>query len=185
MGLPHAVLIQSFPPIAGAGCRVLVLGSVPGVASLNAGQYYAHPRNTFWPIIRALFPDVNGEYPARCQMLLHHGVALWDVLASCERPGSLDQNIRAAIPNDIPSLLEQCPRLHAVCLNGGAALRYYRKHFSLLPLSIHPLPSTSPAAARLRLEEKLEAWTILKALAELPITSRKETYHDDAICPHH
>ncbi len=154
-------IIQSFDPIVGPGARVLILGSMPGVASLEAGQYYAHPRNAFWQIMGHLFdahPDL--PYETRRSILIDQGVAVWDVLKHCRREGSLDSNIRDEIPNDFRKLFEMHPGISRVLLNGGTAAHCYKKYAgSLRPgLATVLVPSTSPAYAAMRFEEKLGRW---------------------------
>ncbi|THF56901.1 DNA-deoxyinosine glycosylase [Pseudothauera rhizosphaerae] len=160
--------VFSFPPIAAPDARVLVLGSMPGAASLAAGQYYAHPRNAFWPIMGALFGfDPRAAYAERAAALQAAGVALWDVLASCVRPGSLDSAIAAdsIVPNDFRGFLAAHPGIRSIFFNGAAAEACYRRH--VLPqgewaaLPMLRLPSTSPAHAALDLARKLEAWQAL------------------------
>lgn len=139
---------------------------MPGVASLEAQQYYAHPRNAFWPIVDAVLGIDRGlAYDERCRRLTSRGVAVWDVLRSCYRPGSLDADIRAdsVIANDIPGLLETHPHIDRIGFNGGAAENLFRRH--VLPVltaadrvSLVRLPSTSPAHASMRLAEKVERW---------------------------
>jgi double-stranded uracil-DNA glycosylase len=154
---------------------VLVLGSLPGQASLAAGQYYAQPRNAFWTIMGALFaagPDL--PYAERAGRLRASGVALWDVCAAAVRPGSLDAAIEPAsiVVNDFDAFLRRHPRIRAVCLNGGTAHGLYLRRvrpglqepFRSLPL--HRLPSTSPAHAALRPAQKLERWRILQELLQ-------------------
>ncbi|KLJ01347.1 DNA-deoxyinosine glycosylase [Luteimonas sp. FCS-9] len=157
-------VLHSFAPVVAPGARVLVLGSMPGVASLDAGRYYAHPRNLFWPIMGALFdagPDV--DYARRLARLQAAGVALWDVASQCVRPGSLDARIEAGsvVANDIAGLLAAHPGIDRIRFNGSAAQALFRRH--VLPtLATVPdlarLPSTSPAHAAMRLEDKLAAW---------------------------
>ena len=152
---------------------MLVLGSLPGQASLAAGQYYAQPRNAFWTIMGALFgagPELS--YAERTGRLRTSGIALWDVCAAAVRPGSLDAAIEPAsiVVNDFAAFLRRHPGIRAVCLNGGAAYELYRRKvlpglpqpLRLLPL--HRLPSTSPAHAALRPAQKLERWRILQTL---------------------
>lgn len=141
---------------------MLILGSMPGKASLVADEYYAHPRNAFWTIMGALFgagPQL--PYPKRVDRLLANGIAVWDVLAQCERPGSLDAAIVGGSEkvNDLPGLIAQLPRLHRVCFNGATAETYFRRLIVPRPnLDYRRLPSTSPAHAALRPEEKLALW---------------------------
>ncbi len=151
--------LRGLPPIAHRRARLLVLGSFPGAASLASGQYYGHPRNHFWPILSALWATdlVALDYPARVAALERHGLALWDVYASCRREGSLDSAIRGAQPNDLATLVAGLPSLRAIGHNGGESARAMRLTRSLGP-PVHRLPSTSPANASWSFERKLEAW---------------------------
>ena len=158
-------LARSFPPLANAQARVLILGSMPGQASLAATQYYAHARNAFWPIMGALVgagPEL--PYPQRLQRLQAAGIALWDVLAECERPGSLDAAIVAASvrANDFAGLLPELPALRAIAFNGSAAEQAFCRHvLPALPglrVDLLGLPSTSPAHAARSLAQKLAEW---------------------------
>ncbi len=156
--------IRCFPPVADpATARVLVLGSMPGVASLSAGQYYAHPRNQFWPIMGALFgAHPSLPYDERLRALTHAGIALWDVLASCSRSGSLDTaiDLRSVQANDFATFLDTHPMINRVCFNGSLAERRFRLDVMprVRPLDMVKLPSTSPAHAALSPAEKLAAW---------------------------
>lgn len=157
--------VHSFPPIAPPGATRLVLGSMPGVASLRAGQYYAHPHNAFWPIMAALFGvPADAPYAARVQALECAGVALWDVLATCERSGSLDAAIRrdSESANDIAGVLTRCPAIRVVAFNGAAAEAAFRRHcpaeLANPALRFIRLPSTSPAYAALSRDAKCTAW---------------------------
>jgi len=152
-----------FPPIAAPDARVLILGSLPSRASLAAGHYYAHPRNQFWRIMAQLAG--GGEnYDARCERLRERGIAVWDVLASSVRPGSLDANIRldTARVNDFPRFFRDHPGIGRVCFNGRKAEAMFRRFVDAeqLPddLRYATLPSTSPAHAALGFEQKLDAW---------------------------
>jgi hypoxanthine-DNA glycosylase len=165
---------QGFPWVARADARVLVLGSMPGQASLAAAAYYAHPRNVFWEIMGVLF-DAGREldYAVRLDRLTGAGVALWDVAHRCRRPGSLDAAIvRDSVePNDFAALFRACPQLHTVGFNGGTARELYRRRVLPLdpavgrPLVYHLLPSTSPAHAALDFSAKLARWRVLAAAA--------------------
>ena len=161
--------LQGLPPLVSPATRVLVLGSFPGVRSLQLQQYYAHPQNHFWPILQSLWPQgpwpADGDYARRCACALALGLGIWDVYASCEREGSLDTAIREARLNDFPGLLRQCPRLTGIVHNGGESFRHARAveqslaHAGLADrVRIHKLPSTSPANASWRFERKLDAW---------------------------
>jgi double-stranded uracil-DNA glycosylase len=156
----------SFPPIAGKDAQLLILGSMPGIKSLQEQQYYAHPRNAFWPIMANLFDiDLNLDYTARCQKLLEHQVAVWDVLKSCQRQGSLDQAIEmeSIIANDFNSFLQQQNQVKRIFFNGGKAEQVFKRY--VIPtltveqqLSFQLLPSTSPAHAAKSLDEKCQLW---------------------------
>ncbi|WP_238944801.1 DNA-deoxyinosine glycosylase [Vandammella animalimorsus] len=170
-----ASLLQGLPPILDARTRVLVLGSFPGAASLAAGQYYAHPRNQFWPILAALhtppaWPALPPDYAARRQWLLQQGIGLWDVYASCERQGSLDSAIRNASVNALHSLRQRCPQLALIAHNGGESYRH-RRLTEALGLPVLRLPSTSPANASWSFERKLAAWRAALLPALLPTPS--------------
>lgn len=165
--------IHSFPPIADAGCHLLILGSMPGEASLAAGQYYAHSRNAFWPVMGELLRFQPAmAYPRRVEALLGAGIALWDVLKSCERSGSLDSAIvpGSLLVNDFPAFFEQHRQIERVAFNGATAEQLFRRHVShglpagLAPRSLVRLPSTSPAHASLSLEEKARRWRALLGL---------------------
>ena len=155
-----AALLYGLPPIAGPDTRLLILGSFPGAASLQAGQYYAHPRNQFWPILAQLWPQdaQPQDYAGRCDWLLAHGLGVWDVYASCERAGSLDSAIRNASLNDFAALQQRCPLLQAAAHNGGESFRHAKKVQAALGLPVYRLPSTSPANASWSAERKLAGW---------------------------
>ena len=153
-------------PVFDARARLLVLGSFPGAASLRAAQYYAHPRNAFWPVMEALLGDAGlaaRPYAERLAALRHHRVALWDAVAACRREGSLDTAIQAAEPSDLPDLVARLPALGAIACNGALA---HRQALLALPqrdasgLPVLRLPSTSPAHAGLGLGDKIDAWRV-------------------------
>ncbi|HEY5020481.1 MAG TPA: DNA-deoxyinosine glycosylase [Steroidobacteraceae bacterium] len=167
MSAVPAARLYSFPPVARADARLLILGSMPGGASLAAGQYYAHPQNQFWPIMEQLCGARRSlSYPARLRRLQQRRVALWDVLQSCVRSGSLDAAIDhgSAVPNDLPQLLREHPRIERLCCNGTTAYRTVQRFFGAQLQREFPqlqclrLPSTSPAHAGMRLADKLLAW---------------------------
>lgn len=166
MGRPRAAALRGFAPVIDAGVHTLILGSFPSEASLAAGQYYAHPRNQFWPILGQILgePLAALDYPQRLARMLAHGIGLWDVLGACERAGSLDADIRAAQPNDFAPLLARAPRLVLVLFNGQAAGRYAPR-FAAAGLAVAVLPSTSPAHAGRSLEQKLACWRAALAAA--------------------
>ncbi len=162
-------LSQGFAPLAGPDARTLILGSMPGVASLDANQYYAFPRNAFWKIMGELFnagPELS--YASRLQILGSNQIALWDVIHTCHRPGSLDSNITAdgMITNDFNGFFEQHPDIRQVYFNGQKATRLFEKR--VLPnlegnFEYQTLPSTSPANAASSYAKKLEAWSVIKS----------------------
>ena len=139
---------------------------MPGAASLARGEYYVHPQNGFWRVMSALTgAAADAPYAERAAALRDAGIALWDVYAECERPGSLDSAIRNGRRNDIPGLLAECPGIGAAGLNGSRALAVFRREIlPLLParrrtsLAVVPLPSTSPAHARITLAQKRQLW---------------------------
>lgn len=153
---------EGFEPILGDRARVLILGSLPGVKSIDEQQYYAHPRNAFWPIMRDLF-SVDGDYATRCAGLRETGIALWDVLQASVRPGSLDADIdvNTAFANDFNALLLRYDAIESVFFNGKKAQELFRR-LVLPTLCNRPymccLPSTSPAYAAMPYAEKREAW---------------------------
>lgn len=152
---------EGLPPVLDRDTRVVVLGSFPGLASLQAGQYYAHPRNQFWPLLSALWDvDLRAmSYRQRLNALRAHGLGLWDVYARCQRVGSLDRAITAVEPNDLASLARRAPRLRAVAHNGGESARLMRVTGALGVPALR-LPSTSPANASWSFERKLDAWRV-------------------------
>lgn len=153
--------LHGLPPVVGAGTVVLVLGSFPGVASLRAQQYYAHPQNQFWRLLQSLWPrqpmPALGQYDARCDWLLARGLGLWDVYAACEREGSLDARIRHAEVNDFAGLRARCPHLAAIAHNGGESFKH-SPSTAALGVPACKLPSTSPANASWSFERKRNAW---------------------------
>jgi len=160
--------IQSFPPIENPTARVLILGSMPGKESLRAGQYYAHHRNAFWPIMGDLLGAAPTlPYEARTQILKSSGIALWDVLASCTRHSSMDADIDAGSisANDFTSFFSKHPGITRVFFNGSMAEKcfwiYVQPLLAQRPLHYQRLPSTSPANASMRYEQKLEAWKMI------------------------
>jgi double-stranded uracil-DNA glycosylase len=160
-------MITCFPPIASPDAKILILGSFPGEESLRKQEYYAHPRNSFWFIIRTLFHlEAALSYPAGVKALQSHRVALWDVLLSCRREGSLDSFIDDAtiLVNDFQSFFRRYTCIEMIFFNGVKAEKEYRRRVlpSIDPLCTalhyHSLPSTSPAMAKLNRHEKLAQW---------------------------
>ena len=157
--------VRSFRPIAGRNARILILGSMPGRASLAAGQYYAHRQNAFWRIVcRLLGIDPASPYEARVRALRASRIAVWDVLHSCVRPGSLDSSIQEEAANDFNAFFRHHPGIAQVFFNGAKAEASFRRH--VLPAIERPLryarlPSTSPAHASLPFARKLKAWRVI------------------------
>lgn len=161
-------IISSFPPLVPRDFRVLILGSMPGKRSLENNEYYAHPRNLFWPLMGELYgAGRDHPYPQRVERLLAKHVGVWDVLAECDRPGSLDGAILpdSEVPNDISGLLERHPGITVVALNGGKAQQSFRRHVEprlapavLKRLRVLAMPSTSPANAGIPLAIKRAQW---------------------------
>lgn len=161
---------RGFAPIEKHDARILILGSMPGVASLRATQYYAHPRNLFWRIMSSHVPfDLQATYEQRIEALVDAKIALWDVLQSCTRVGSLDASIdkSSQIPNDFQAFFLHHPHITHVFFNGALAEKSYRQlvlpHLNIHSIKYQRLPSTSPAHAALSFESKLEAWRVISS----------------------
>ena len=163
--------VESFSYIAGADCHTLILGTMPGTVSLAHQQYYAHPRNAFWRIVADIFGiDPNADYAQRTAQLAAHNIALWDVLQSCIRKGSLDASIDATsiVPNDIAEFIDKHRAIRRICFNGGTAAKLFNRHIkpnlrTHLSIEYLPLPSTSPAHAGMPYTEKLLRWRMALA----------------------
>ena len=154
---------QGFAPVVDGETSLLILGSLPGDASLKAAQYYAHPRNGFWPLIGGVLGEGLAALPyaQRLERLKARGVGLWDVIASAERSGSLDAAIRSPEAADLRGLVESLPNLRAVAFNGGLAARLGRRILPELEgVALVDLPSSSPAHA-ISLSAKADSWAIL------------------------
>jgi hypoxanthine-DNA glycosylase len=155
---------NSFAPMANSNATILILGSIPGIASIKANQYYAHPRNAFWPIMGHLFNfNASLGYELRIQALKEANVAIWDVLQKCERSGSLDSAIKAGsrIPNDFGAFLAKHPHIRFIAFNGEEAEKSFKRYvfnqLNLTNLVYIKLPSTS-SAHTLSLTQKIAAW---------------------------
>ena len=162
---------RCFPPIAGRDARVLILGSLPGRKSLEMQQYYAHPQNAFWRLVtQILGAEWPLPYDRRVTLLTSHHIALWDVLAAAERPGSLDSAIvhESALANDFAAFFRAHPQIRRVYFNGRKAEALYRRF--VLPglpaefaaLNLESMPSTSPAHAGMSFAKKLERWKTIR-----------------------
>jgi hypoxanthine-DNA glycosylase len=151
--------LEGLAPIGDARTHTLILGSFPGVASLAATQYYAHPRNQFWRLIGAAIGENLHElvYDARLERLLANGIGLWDVLAACEREGSLDSAIRHASPNDFAAFRARFPLLRKVCFNGKTSGKF-ADVIGAAGYATLVLPSSSAANAILSFDQKLRIW---------------------------
>ena len=162
-------LSQGFQPVARPDARKLILGSMPGVASLEATQYYAFPRNVFWKIMADLFAaDPQLDYPSRLQVLVENRIALWDVIEACHRPGSLDSAISGdeLVTNNFTGFFKQYPHISHVYFNGQKAAELFLKKVApdlMGQYEYFVLPSTSPANAAKSYAEKLGAWSVLKS----------------------
>ncbi len=155
-------LLSGFPPVMRADARLLILGSFPGAASLAAGQYYAHPRNQFWRLLSAVLDEdvASLPYHTRLERLASHQIGLWDVIAACEREGSLDASIRRAQTADFSLLQQGYPALRRIAFNGKTAGRF-APLFAEAGFETRVLPSSSPANAQLSFEQKLVQWQAL------------------------
>ena len=168
--------IQSFAPIAKPNAQIVILGSVPGIESLTVGEYYAHPRNLFWRIIADLLNSQPLlDYPSKTQTLHNAQIALWDVMKSCYRPGSLDAAIDkdSIVANDFNNFFKTHPHIQKVFFNGATAEQAFRR--LVLPsltrqtLILQKLPSTSPTHAAMSYQQKLESWKqILSPIKHCP-----------------
>jgi TDG/mug DNA glycosylase family protein len=172
---------RAFDPVVDADTRLLILGSLPGEASLKAGQYYAHPQNGFWRLIGGVIghPDLAGQpYAERLSILKAHGIGLWDVIAEAERIGSLDTAIRLPVHADLNGLVAALPQLKAIAFNGGKAAREGTRVLGpevgqIVRLT---LPSSSPAMAR-TLAWKAERWAVLSPYVRMPHAARDHMSH--------
>lgn len=168
MNAPAQPRLVGLAPVVSPTTRLLVLGSFPGVASLRAQQYYAHPRNHFWPIVGALLGVdlVALPYAQRLAAVAERGLGIWDTYAACQREGSLDSAIERAEFNDLPGLVSGLPQLRGIAHNGGESARAMR-FTAALGVPVFRLPSTSPANASWSYERKLQAWRAAFAACSL------------------
>ncbi|UUC44945.1 DNA-deoxyinosine glycosylase [Flavobacterium cerinum] len=154
------MLIYSFPSVSAANARILILGTMPGIPSLMAGEYYGNVRNNFWKLMFTIL-DVpfSADYTVKKTVLIENRIALWDVLQACKREGSLDSAIEQEIPNDFTAFLEQHPEITHIFFNGQKAAAYFKKYVTTSKkYELVVLPSTSPANAGKNFESKLKEW---------------------------
>lgn len=156
-------------PVINTQTKLVILGSFPGQQSLSKQQYYAHPRNQFWPLLSAIFNhDLNVlTYTERLQAVLDYGLGIWDVYATCQRIGSLDSAITGGIVNPLEQLWLHAPSLQAIAHNGGLSWRN-ASCIKNIAIAVYRLPSSSPAHARMSFAEKLQIWRAVLA-RHLPI----------------
>ena len=160
------MICRSFEPVYTPQARVLIVGSMPSVKSLADAQYYAHPRNAFWPAMFAIFgEEPSSDYEKKKALIRDHGLALWDVAKACEREGSLDSNMSDITYNDFSFLFEECTQIHTVLCNGGTAHSLFVKSGYAGNRRVIRMPSTSPAYT-ITYEKKLAIWkeTLLSVL---------------------
>ena len=148
--------------------KILILGSMPGVKSLEKQQYYAHPQNRFWKVMSVICnePKLSElDYETKLKILLNSNIALWDTIKSCKREGSLDSDIQNEKPNDIRKLLKTYPNIETICLNGNKSYSAFKKYFPDLldKYTCYKMPSTSPANARYSLDILMREWTKIVA----------------------
>lgn len=162
-------MLQSFNYIVNKNSKIIILGSMPGVRSLQESEYYAHPRNAFWKILQKLFDGDISSYENKKDILYKNNIALWDVLKNCKRSGSLDTSIQkdTIVPNDFKSFFKKHPNITKVFCNGTTAYNEFMKVYKDLDeefsyISVYKLPSTSPANAKMRFEDKLKSWSMIK-----------------------
>lgn len=155
-------IICAFPPIIGPKPHTLILGTMPGVKSLLHQQYYAHPQNQFWKFMGDIYgAGINLPYPERLQILTSQGIAVWDVLQSCVREGSMDSDIKHALPNDFKLFFDTYPEIRKVVFDSAKAEEIFKKTQSdFAGIEFHRVPSPSPAHARLSYAEKLTRWKL-------------------------
>lgn len=158
---------KSFSPKINSNCKVLILGSMPGIKSLEAQEYYAHPQNRFWKVLGVICNCENLhnlKYDEKIEILLANGFALWDTIKFCKREGSLDSAIIEEKPNDIRGLLKKYPDIKTVCLNGNKSFDTFKKNFPDLIMKYNciKMPSTSPANAKFRIDNLISEWKKIK-----------------------
>lgn len=155
-------MAESFAPLIDEQTEILIIGTMPGIKSLEEAQYYAHPRNAMWHIISRLYNKNAGfaSYQQKTECLLKNRIGMWDNLQYCERCGSLDSNIKNEIPNDFEQLLQQYPKVKKLLFNGQKSFQFFKKYHPALleQYQYCVMPSTSPANASQKTEFKFEIW---------------------------
>ncbi|MBQ2644186.1 DNA-deoxyinosine glycosylase [bacterium] len=159
---------KSFKPSIDNNSKILILGSMPGVKSLEEQQYYAHSQNRFWKNMGNICNEPKlpeFDYDLKLKILLKNNIALWDTIKSCKRKGSLDSDIQNETPNDIRKLLKKYPNIKTICLNGNKSYTTFKKYFPdlLEKYSCHKMPSTSPANAKYSLDILIREWAKIVA----------------------
>jgi len=159
--------ITGFSPIVGQNPKILILGTMPSIASLRANEYYAHPGNAFWKILSAIKGiDCPADYKEKRSLIIDMKLALWDVCQACIRPGSADSDIRNEIPNLIAELLADKPTIHTIIFNGQTAMKLYFRHMKKIEgITTITLPSTSPANT-MPFVQKLEDWKVIEKMVK-------------------
>lgn len=171
MSLAASDHVYGFAPIAAANAKVLILGSLPSQQSLQRNEYYGNPQNAFWRVMGELF-DAGPEIPykERTEVLMNRGIAVWDVLRSSVRPGSMDAaiDLKKAAPNDFRLFYDEHPILELLCFNGKKAVELYERFVasqgigSIANIEFRTLPSTSPAYASMKIDEKIRQWSVIR-----------------------
>lgn len=151
-------MIKGFDPIVDSDCHILILGLMPSISSLEIAQYYGHPQNRFWKLMNRLLQGSIENYESKKNLLLDNHIALWDVVATCEREGSLDSAIVDEVPNDIVGLLVAYPKIELILCNGRKSYDLFRKYYPNLMHMAHYVPSTSPANAMCSIERLVKEW---------------------------
>ena len=163
---------KSFKPSIDNNSKILILGSMPGIKSLEEQQYYAHPQNRFWKVMGAICGENNlAEFDSdtKLMILLNKNIALWDTIKSCKRKGSLDSDIKNEQPNNIRKLLKNYPSIKIIYLNGNKSYSAFEKYFPDLieKYSTYKMPSTSPANAKYSLNKLIEEWSIILQVTKI------------------
>lgn len=158
--------VYSFPSVSNKEAKVLILGTMPGIASLKLNQYYGHPRNAFWKLLFTIFDEpFSADYEVRKKLALKNHIAIWDVLHACVREGSLDSAIEKEIPNNFDLFFKEHPNLEYIVFNGQKASKFFKQYVRVSKnYKQVTVPSTSPANAGISWEQKLKEWQIIKLL---------------------